>query len=338
MKTTRSIRQLITLSICGMLSVVSLSACSQPAEESSTPAETEETEPEQVQPSWDDLYDQGIAFFQEEDYDKAIEAFTESIGIDPEHAPVYVSRGDAYVLKKVQDDTEADQNLTLAWNDYETASGIDETYAAAWLGMADVLIRRESFEEAYRLLGSVQGSAAEDPAILSKVQEIESGAYVDSSNQVRREDVFDQSGNLIGYSIKEYDFLGRRNGWRNYENYRGNGIELLETCVVTFDGYGLAVRNDYYNPDGSPRAYQTMEYDERGLEVRRNAYIEDKFMGYYLTYYDEEGKETGYDTYQADGTMVMYSRYDYDENGNLLQKNDYNPDGSLLRVIKPSDE
>ena len=27
-----------------------------------------------------------------------------------------------------------------------------------------------------------------------------------------------------------------------------------------------------------------------------------------------------------------------DENGNLLQKNNYNPDGSLIRVIKPSDE
>ncbi len=36
--------------------------------------------------------------------------------------------------------------------------------------------------------------------------------------------------------------------------------------------------------------------------------------------------------------MAMYSRYDYDENGNLLQQNNYNPDGTLIRVIKPSDE
>ena len=168
--------------------------------------------------------------------------------------------------------------------------------------------------------------------------EIEKGSYVDSSAQIRRKNYYDPSGNLTGYQINEFDQLGRRSGWRNYENAYGNGIELYEYCVVTFGDNGLPARNDYYNPDGSERAYQTMEYDDRGLEVRRDAYSNGSHMGYYLTYYDDEGKETGYDTYNADGSMAMYSRYDYDENGSLLQQNNYNPDGTLIRVIKPSDE
>jgi len=49
-------------------------------------------------------------------------------------------------------------------------------------------------------------------------------------------------------------------------------------------------------------------------------------------------EETGYDGFYADGTMFGYWRSEYDQNGNLLQEKHYNPDGTLVEVLKPSDE
>ena len=336
-----NMKKKLSVILCGLLIFGSMAACSQKQEGSPAPAEetaAAETEAAEEKVSWEDLYSQGLECLAAEDYDGAVKAFTEAIAADPEQAPVYVGRGDAYVRLEGADAEVIKENLMKAYADYEKAAGLDETYAAAYLGMADVLIRQESFEEAYDLLVAAEGKVTDSAEILGKVQEIEKGSYVDSSAQIRRKNYYDPSGNLTGYQINEFDQLGRRSGWRNYENAYGNGIELYEYCVVTFGDNGLPARNDYYNPDGSERAYQTMEYDDRGLEVRRDAYSNGSHMGYYLTYYDDEGKETGYDTYNADGSMAMYSRYDYDENGSLLQQNNYNPDSTLIRVIKPSDE
>ena len=173
-----------------------------------------------------------------------------------------------------------------------------------------------------------------DTAILAKAREIESGQYVDSSQQIRRMDEFDANGKLTAYTIYEYDFLGRKTGWRNYES-----SALTKYIEVTFDENDLPVRNDFYSPDGTLDQYQTMEYDDRGLETRRDVYVGGEHMGYYVTYYDDDGRETGYDTYDVkSGQMVNYWRYDYDEEGNLLQQNCYSPDGKLITVRKPSGE
>jgi len=316
------------------------------AAETNTPTETAvpaEKEPEtkaeaEPAPTWEELYEQGQKYFSEENYEEAIKAFTEAIGLDPDQAPVYVGRGDSYTLRQAEDDEDASSDLDKAWADYEKASDLDESCTQAFLGMADILIRREAFEEAYDLLGSVPDAIAEDPAILGKRQEIESGKYVDSSSQIRRMDQFDPNGKLISYTVYEYDFLGRKTGWRRYDcQSQDPGLELY--VVVSFDENDLPVRNDFYEPDGTLSQHQTMEYDERGLEIRRDVYMKGEHMGYYLTYYDENGRETGYDTYDVkSGKMLNYWRYDYDENGDLLQQNCYSPEGKLLTTRKPSDE
>ncbi len=376
MKKNRLLRRLVVLCLCCLLSFIALSGCSNSADPmpaaSSTPTEavsdssdtsTVTAEPVAAEPeteqetaveetpaaepteeaieepviSWEDRYAEGQEYFSEENYEDAILAFTEAIEIDPEHAPVFVSRGDAYVLRKAADDQELEDNLTLAWTDYETASEIDETYAPAYLGMSDVLIRRESFEEAYHLLSSAIENVTEEDAILEKVQEFEQGNFVDSSAKLRRKDQFDTNGVLQGYTVYEYDFLGRKIGWRNY-GYETANLGFSFHVVVTLDENDLPIRNDFYDANGSVKQYQTMEYDEKGQEIRRDVYVGGEHKGYYLTYYDEEGKETGYDTYDAaTGKMLNYWRYDYDENGNLLQENCYDTDGQLVAVRKPSD-
>ncbi|MBQ9421156.1 MAG: tetratricopeptide repeat protein [Lachnospiraceae bacterium] len=321
-------------------SVTETEPSSEAADAGETPAETEaETEPETEPPlTWEDLYKQGQEYFSEENYEEAIQTFTEAIGLDPDQAPVYVGRGDSYVLRQAEDEEEVGDNLSLAWADYETASGLDETCAPAYLGMADVLIRRESFEEAYELLKSASAKAADNTAILEKTREIESGKYVDSSSQIRRMDQFDPDGSLTAYTVYEYDFLGRKIGWRNYAAQAGEPV-LSKYIEVTFDDNDLPIRNDFYDPDGTISQYQTMEYDENGLEIRRDVYVDGEHKGYYLTYYDESGRETGYDTYDVkSGEMLNYWRYDYDEEGNLLQESCYSPAGELLTVRKPSDD
>ena len=296
--------------------------------------ETTEESSEVIIVSWTEMYNLGLAYFSMEEYEEAITAFTEAIEVNAEQAPVYVSRGDAYVLREASDEKAVEENLDLAWTDYETASKLDQTLAEAYLGMADVLIRREEFDEAHDLLVSVQATVSDQTKLLGKVQEIEAGTYKDSSSQIRRKDVFDPDGSMIRYTIYEYDGTGRRTGWRNYTPEAG----LTEYCVVTFGDNGLVVRNEFYYPDGTPGSYQTMEYDENGLETRRDIYSKGEHVAYYVTYYDEEGKETGYDGFYADGTMFGYWRSEYDQNGNLLQEKHYNPDGTLVEVLKPSDE
>lgn len=328
--------------LAAVFMTAALTACGSPAAESTKPASEEETVtektgvPEPVAlPSWNEEYDLGTEYLSAGNYNDAISAFSEAISAAPEEISPYLARGSAYVLQSTADSSAADEALASAWNDYEAASKLDETNEEAYLGMADVLIRREEFDEAYDLLSSVKDTVSVNTKILEKIREIEEdGTYKDSSEQVRKKGIFDADGNLKEYYVYEYNAAGYKTGWKIYRDG-----ELSQYCVVTFGDDGLPARNDYYYPDGTLISWQTMEYDENGLEIRRDVYTEKEgHVAYYLTYYDEEGKETGYDGYYADGTMFGYWRSEYDEEGHLLQETHYNPDGSIAEVLTPDEE
>ena len=333
-------RKILHAMLAGMMTV-SLCACGStdtaaPAESTPEAEQTPETTPtpEPVL-TWEDLYEQGMEFFEDENYEEAITAFTESIDLDDQQAIVYIRRGDSYVRMEALSDADMDAHLTNALNDYEKAIELDDSLEDAYLGKADVLIRREQFEEAYDLLQSAQAAVSDSSQILAKTAEIETGEYIDTSRQIRRKDTFDTSGSLVAYIVYQYNFLGQKVSWDIYD---GPGLALRQRVVSSFGENGLAERNDIYNADGSLNQYQTLEYDERGLETRRDNYKADgTLLGYYITYHDEEGKETGYDACYPDGSLAGYWRYDYDDNGNLIQENHYNPDGSLNSVSRPSD-
>jgi len=333
-------RKIFHAMLAGMMTV-SLCACGStdtaaPAESTPEGEKTPETTPtpEPVL-TWEDLYEQGKEFFEAENYEEAVTAFTESIDLDDQQAIVYIRRGDSYVRMEALSDADMDAHLTKALNDYEKAIELDDSLEDAYLGKADVLIRREQFEEAYDLLQSAQAAVSDSSQILAKTAEIETGEYIDTSRQIRRKDTFDTSGSLVAYIVYQYNFLGQKVSWDIYD---GPGLALRQRVVSSFGENGLAERNDIYNADGSLNQYQTLEYDERGLETRRDNYKADgTLLGYYITYHDEEGKETGYDACYPDGSLAGYWRYDYDDNGNLIQENHYNPDGNLNSVSRPSD-
>ncbi len=227
MKKRKTAKTVFSLCLVFLLAAAVLTACSDAGSE---PGETV---------SWQDLYDQGAALFSEGKYEEAISVFTEAIGLDPEQIQAYLGRGDSYVRKITVTPAEVEENLAKAKADYEAALALDGSSSEAYLGKADVLIRLEEFEEAYDTLLAAQDLAADQDAIREKVQEFESGSYVDSSDQLRRKDSFDaNTGELLGYTVYEYDFLGKRSGWRNYGDPAiddGIQISLQESCRVTYD-------------------------------------------------------------------------------------------------------
>jgi tetratricopeptide (TPR) repeat protein len=328
MKNSSVLKRILILCLVSLLALFILSACDESGAQAGAAV------------SWLDYYNQGEDFFAEGNYDDAIIAFSEAIGLDPEQALAYIGRGDSYVHKITISRTELEENLAKARADYEEALSRDDGSAEAYLGLADVLIRTEEFQEAWNLLEDAQLKSITSDQIEEKIKEFESGKYVDSSAQLRRKDSFDaNTGELIAYTVYEYDFLGRKSGWRNYGDpdiSDGYQLTLQESCSVTFDDNGLPIRNDYYNADGSDKEYQTMEYDDRGLEVKRYTYTDGALRRIFLTYYDDAGTETGYDVCDANGTLLNRWKYDFDDAGNVIQENCYGPDGTLLVVNKPS--
>ncbi|MBR5640654.1 MAG: tetratricopeptide repeat protein [Firmicutes bacterium] len=328
MKNTSTFKRFLSLCLVALLALFTLSACDESGAEAGEAV------------SWQDYYNQGAELFAEGNYDEAIAAFSEAIGLDPEQVLAYIGRGDSYVHKITISSVELEENLAKARADYEEALARDGGSAEAYLGMADVLIRTEEFQEAWNLLEDAQRKSVTSDQIQEKIKEFEGGKYVDSSAQLRRKDSFDaNTGELIAYTVYEYDFLGRKSGWRNYGDpdiSDGYQLTLQESCAVTFDDNGRPIRNDYYNADGSDKEYQTMEYDDRGLEVKRCTYTDGALRRIFLTYYDDNGKETGYDVCDANGTLLNRWKYDFDDTGNVIQENCYGPDGTLLVVNKPS--
>ena len=93
--------------------------------------------------TWQEQYDLGVCYLSEGNYKEAIIAFTAAIEIDPEQAPAYVGRGDAYIFSG---DTE--DNLSAARADYEKAIELDETLAEAYLELADAYILQGDYDYA----------------------------------------------------------------------------------------------------------------------------------------------------------------------------------------------
>ena len=65
--------------------------------------------------SWQEQYDLGRRYLNEQNYEQAVLAFTEAIQIDPNRSESYVGRGEAYLAAG-----ETAENLAAAFEDYQT--------------------------------------------------------------------------------------------------------------------------------------------------------------------------------------------------------------------------
>lgn len=101
----------------------------------------------------------------------------------------------------------------------------------------------------------------------------------DSDNRRIREDVYNKSGKLIGYTIYEY--------WDGYErkDSRYDASGALESYQIQlYNEQGQRVRYESYDSDGNLTGYSTEEYDADGKKIAWN-------------HYDVDGNLTGRDTY-----------------------------------------
>ncbi len=285
----------------------------------------------QKAPTWQEQYDLGVRYLEEGNYEEAIIAFTAAIEIDPKQALTYVGRGDAYIGSG-----ETDENLAAALADYEKTIELDKANAEAYLGIADVYIRMGEYEKAYQTLKDALEKTDNDQSISDKIEEMESGVYVDSTNHIRRSNNYDLDGTLTDYTIYSYDFLGRRCGWENYgrrENEAGEAVgdlTMTSYCEVDFDEENHPTQNRFYNPDGTPTEHDTFVYNERGLKSEQYRYKADgTLVCYFYFYYDEQGREIKYEGYHEDGEMYSYWVSEYDTEGNVIRETQYDPDGTV---------
>lgn len=182
---------------------------------------------------WREQYDLGLRYLEEEEYEQAIVAFTEAIGMDPKQPEVYAARGRAYILSG-----ETEEHLALAQTDYETVLGLDETYAEAYLGLADIWIRRGEYEEALKILKEGLEKTGGNEEIADKIAEIESGNITDSENRTRRMSGYDGAGALIWYHDYFYDADGRE---CRAVSYDASGVQT-GTGDVLYDEKGHCIQ------------------------------------------------------------------------------------------------
>ncbi len=68
---------------------------------------------------WQEQYDLGMRYLEEQNYEEAIVAFTAAIEIDPNQADAYIGRGDAYFAWAEKESSS--EKYQSAMSDYETA-------------------------------------------------------------------------------------------------------------------------------------------------------------------------------------------------------------------------
>lgn len=152
--------------------------------------------------SWQEQYDLGVRYLSEGNYEEAIIAFTTAIEIDPQRAPAYVGRGDAYVQSG-----ETEEDLTAAQVDYEKAIELDELLVEAYLGLANVYIWKGDYDMALEILQQGFEKVSDDKIeekiyeVLAATDDFVSGNIVkftpfnelDSSIQFLVEDLMDKA-------------------------------------------------------------------------------------------------------------------------------------------------
>ena len=117
---------------------------------------------------WQEQYDLGMRYLEEQNYEEAIVAFTAAIEIDPKQADAYIGRGHAYRLSG-----ETDEDFALALADYQTALDLDGTKTEAYLGMAEIYILQGDYESALEILENGLSQVNESSALEEKMEEIQ---------------------------------------------------------------------------------------------------------------------------------------------------------------------
>ena len=309
--------------------------------------EEEQTEKEAHRGRGDSLKQLGDLEEEEEkkldDYEEALKEFEWVIENDGTNPEDYVSAGDLCVRKG-----ETEENLSAAKDYYEKALKMDDMCVNGYLGMADVYIRQENYEEALRILEEGYDKT-QDEAIQKKIEEVKSGTINDSQGRPRRVDV-DIDGTKW-YYVYQYENGEKATGVTSYDaegnqtnslpltyDEAGNQLESFSIPLVKSSPYvekeidfygenGKIIKNEGYNREGKLTCYYLYEYD--GNTIKRAGYNADgSSMGYMIDEYDEDEHCIKSSSYSAEGKLYSYWEYEW-ENGRVVGDKNYSAEGKL---------
>lgn len=269
--------------------------------------------------TWQEQYELGLRYLSEGNYEEAILAFTAGIEIDPKQPVLYIGRGDAYIGAG-----EKGENLAAALEDYERAVVLDESNAEAWLGMADVYIRRGEYDKALEILKEALVKTGNNEKIARKIEDMEAGTFADRDGKTRKS-VHIENGEVVQYWLYEYD----ENGYNiKTTNYEADGT-LVRTEVSEFDSNGLEIRCVETPVDGGEHV-TTFEYDSQGRCVKKVRVDTDGDTSYHtIISYDDVLRTETHDEYTIRGGVEELDHrfvFEYDENWVRTRGSNYYPD------------
>ena len=312
--------------------------------------------------TWQEQYDLGMQYLEDGDYEQAIVAFTAAIHIDPNRAEAYQNRAYAYM-----GNSQTWKNMLSALEDYEKTLELDEYNVDAYLGLVELYIRQEKFDQAKKVLQDAD-EKLDDERIDEKLKELNSGEIYNQRGQLLYRCGYDERGNRAWYHILSYDSDGRQTGIRSYNangeetgyveylydekgriiqdaGYSANGTiskvtyeydeegnvvqsyEDEEDIEFSYDAQGNVIEQRWPGENG---LVMTFTYNEQGQNIRTDEYKGDEYLGYTIYEYDERGNQISENTYNSANELTEKVVMEWDENGNMLSENIYDSNDALL--------
>ena len=185
--------------------------------------------------SWEEYYELGMQYLEEENYEEAIVAFTSAIRVDDKQAVAYTGRGDAHMgyATQLEEDPEIEEQYTEAIADYETAVELGDEEAEPKLEAAQNALENhrnmaeyeELLAELYDVFASGDTEAAEE---LVKQDE-----YVAMNDSIEEDHLYydEGEGNGLGVYPDGYYYFGEwEDGVRS-----GHGIWMWDAAADNSD-------------------------------------------------------------------------------------------------------
>ena len=241
-------------------------------------------------------------------------------------------------------------NYEQAIASFEFVLSIDPMNAEAYLGLAEVYIRNNGYDEAFEIANKGYELTG-GQGLQRLIDMIESGNIYASNGWTMKNTTYDGAGAFL-YS---HEYTYNKKGQIVSVIWRDSTEEIKDTIELKYDdegntlvGFGFNVdsgeltRNEYVR---SGNTYTEYVYFGNGSEIggvyegitdndgrllEETAYDKDgNFNFKYVMDYDSKGRSLKDTFYMEDGSVSRYNTYEYATDGLLQKRSFYNGDGKL---------
>ncbi len=266
---------------------------------------------------WQEAFDRGEAYLEEEEYKDAVKAYLEAIELDPEQPEAYEQLVEAYealgdydsarkILKKGIAETD-DRKLKklLSKLDEEAVPDVSQETPGDYAPLVKVFLPTRMEKTVANETGDVW---------------VETYEYDLYGNRVKRL-TYRPDGSLYYTYYMEYDTQGRV---MRQVSVAADGKEYVTTYA--YDSQGMQLQTGFVD-----RVY-TYELDDQGRFSR----YQENDETFALYEYQENSRSYTIYRYYADLTLNAYTEVDCDDSGNVLATRLYNASNDLIYLTEYS--